>query len=348
MGFKTSVRKSFVAQKSKVHAKKAHYLAGRPHRSFRLTRKEDYKKPHPPAQYIKFIFQVFGMIKKNKKVFFRLLLVSALASIALVGIMSQDRYESLNEAMDETSDEVVAGNFSGFGKTTMLFITTVATGGLNQNPTESQQIFNVLIMILIFLATIWILRQRLAGNDVRMRDALYNAFSPLVSIMLVFILLLVQLIPIFVAFIVYSSAVETNFLSNGFYALFFWIAAGGLGLLSVYLAVPTVIAVIAATAPGLYPMQALHNAGELVLGKRFKIIFRFIWGVVGILPVWIIVVLPAILLDSLLKEFSDFFEGWPIVPVAFLLVSLFSVVYFSTYLYMYYRRLLDEFEPRNH
>ncbi|MDR2336803.1 MAG: hypothetical protein LBE03_01725 [Candidatus Nomurabacteria bacterium] len=347
MSFRKSVRQSFEAQKSKVHAKKAHYLAGRPHRSFRLTRKEDYKKEHPAPGYIKFIFQVFGVIKKNRKVFFRLLLVSALASVVLVGIMSQDRYESLDEAMDETSEEVVAGNFSGFGKTTMLFITTVATGGLNQNPTEPQQIFNVFIMILICLATIWVLRQRFAGNDVRMKDALYNAFGPLVSIALIFILLLIQLIPFFIAFIVYSSAVETDFLSNGFYALFFWIAVGGLGLLSIYLMVPTVIAIIAATAPGLYPMQALHNAGELVLGKRFKIIFRFIWGLIGILPVWIIVILPAIMIDSFLKGVSDFFLGWPIVPVAFLLTSLFSVLYFSAYLYMYYRRLLDEFEPRN-
>jgi hypothetical protein len=202
-------------------------------------------------------------------------------------------------------------------------------------------------MILICLATIWILRQRLANNAIRLRDALYHAFTPLVSVVLLFILLMVQLIPIFIAVIIYSSAVETNFLSNAFYALFFWIAAGGLGLLSIYLAIPTIFAIVAATAPGLYPMQALHNAGELIIGKRFKVIFRVIWGVLGIVPVWVIVILPAIILDSLLKNVSDFFEGWPIVPVAFLLTSLFSVIYFSAYLYMYYRRLLDEFEPRN-
>jgi hypothetical protein len=347
MSFKQDVKSAFHAKKAKVHAQKAHYLAGRPHRSFHLTRKEDYKKDQPPAGYLKFIFQVYSLIKKNKTIFAKLLLVCALSSVALVGIMSQDRYESLNEAMDETSDEVISGDFTGFGKTTMLFITTVATGGLNQNPTESQQIFNVFIMILICLATTWILRQRLAGNPVRMKDALYHAFTPLVPVVLIFLLLLIQLIPIFIAVIVYSSAVETGFLANAFYALFFWIAVGGLGLLSVYLAVPTVIALIAATAPDLYPMQALHNAGELVIGKRFKIIFRLIWGLVGIMPIWIITILPAIILDSVLKNLSDFFLGWPIVPVAFLITSLFSVVYISAYIYMYYRRLLDEFEPRN-
>ena len=85
--------------------------------------------------------------------------------------------------------------------------------------------FLYILFLIIWLSTIFILRHRLAGHKIKLRDALYNAMTPLVSTFLVFIVALIQCIPIFILIIVYSAAVQTEFLSTPFYALVFFIFA---------------------------------------------------------------------------------------------------------------------------
>ena len=56
--------------------------------------------------------------------------------------------------------------------------------------------------------------------------------------------------------------------------------------------------------------------------------------------VWVIVMLPLITLDLFLKSQFEWLSGFPFVPICLLIMTNFSFVYITAYLYIYYRRVL--------
>lgn len=266
----------------------------------------------------------------------------ALASVILVGMMSQDMYESLQDALEETSENVAGGDFGQVGKSGLLLLSIATTGGLNQAPSESQQIFNVIIFLIVWMVVVWILRNYLAGNKVRMRDGLYNAMGPLVGTVLVLVFLLIQLIPVAIVAFVYSMALGTQFLENIFAAAVFWPLAILLLLLSLYWGVGTILALVVVTIPGMYPMEAIKMAGDLIIGRRVRVILRVLWALLVLAVCWAVIMIPIILLEGWLKVSFEFLAGVPIVPVALLIISVMSVVYLASYVYLFYRRIVDD------
>jgi hypothetical protein len=56
--------------------------------------------------------------------------------------------------------------------------------------------------------------------------------------------------------------------------------------------------------------------------------------------------LPIIMLDSWFKSIADWAEGWPVVPIALLIVSSVSIIFAASYIYLLYRRLIaDDADP---
>ncbi|MCL2444917.1 hypothetical protein FWD07_02210 [Candidatus Saccharibacteria bacterium] len=318
------------------------YRARRPHRSFRKTDKRDYERSMKMPGYFAFTGSVFGMIGRNKKLFGVLILVLGILNILLVGMMSQDMYASLADALDETTESVMGGDFGQIGRAGLLLISTATTGGLNTSPSEVQQVFGAIIFLMMWLATVWLLRNIMAGNKVRMRDGLYNAFAPIISTALVLVMLFIQAIPALVAFIAYSAAVATDFLSEPFYGVLFWVFAGVLVLISLYLITGTILALITVTIPGMYPLEAVKIAGDLVIGRRLRVILRTFFGLIMMALMWAVIMIPIIMFDSWIKGVVDFMWGWPIVPVALIFMTAISVIFMATYMYMMYRKLIDD------
>lgn len=318
------------------------YRGRRPHKSFELTRRRDYMRSLKMPGYLSFTKQVFAFLRKEKKTFILLVLVMAAAQMILVGMMSQTQYQSFTDVVNQTSENVANGSFGKIFDAGMTLLTAAQTGGLNPNPTEIQQVFGVLIFIIIWLVTVWLLRQKMAGNKVRLRDGLYNACAPLMSTLLVALMLLIQVAPALIAFILYGAAVSTDFLSNPFAAVVFWIVAGSLVLISAYLAVGTLLALLVVTQPGRYPLDAVRIAGDLVVGRRVRILLRVVWSFVVMALMWIVVMIPIILFDGWIKSVVGFVYAWPIVPVTLLIVIAASVIFFSAYVYMFYRRIIDD------
>ena len=139
---------------------------------------------------------------------------------------------------------------------------------------------------------------------------------------------------------VYSAAVQTDFLSNPFYALVFFIFASLFLLLSGYLLSSTLIALVAVTAPGLYPMTALKTASDLMAGRRIRFIIRLLFLLLVLAFIWVIIMLPIITIDLWLKGLIDWLQGIPFIPVMLLVMTCFTFVYIAAYLYLYYRRVL--------
>jgi hypothetical protein len=187
--------------------------------------------------------------------------------------------------------------------------------------------------------TIFLLRHRLAGHKVKLRDGLYNAMTPLISSFLVFVVAVFQCIPIFILIVVFSAAVQTEFLATPFYALVFFIFAALMILLSGYLLSSSLIAFVAVSAPGLYPLKALHTASDLMMGRRIKFIIRLIALFLAMIIMWVVVMLPLIVFDLWMKTF-EWTNGVPFIPVCLTIMTCFTAIYVTAYLYLYYRWML--------
>ena len=336
---KRTFKEAFNKSKEQVAARRRSRV--RLHRSFHRSYKEDYDRPFEGPGLLSHAVTSFKIIFKNWRVFLPLIILVAILNVFLVGLMNEDTFVQLQKSIDETSEDIQMGKLGTFAKSGLLLVSTITTGGLTQNQTEVQQIFGTLLFIITWLVTIYLLRHILAKHKVKMRDGLYNALAPFISTLIVALVIFIEAIPAMIVIIAYSAAVATNFLSTPFYALIFFIFAALLILLSVYLISSSLIALIAVSAPGLYPLVAIHTANDLLAGRRIKFIIRVLYLAVVLVVVWVIVMLPLIALDLLLKSALPILAGLPFVSFELLLMSCFSTVYATTYLYLYYRRLLD-------
>lgn len=223
--------------------------------------------------------------------------------------------------------------------TVIAVVLSLAFVGLSGESNEASIMFGAFIFLIIWLTTIFLLRHIMAGHKVTLRDGLYNAMTPLLSTFVVFVVAVIQCIPIFVLIILYSAAVRTDFLTMPFYALLFLVVAGLLILLSAYLLSSSLMALIAVSAPGLYPLKALSIASELMIGRRVKFVIRLIALLLTMAIMWAAIMLPLILFDRWMKTF-EWAVGIPFIPICVTIMTCFSSVYLTIYLYTYYRWLL--------
>ncbi len=328
-----------------IHVTTDNYLARRPHRSFRRTRRRDYVRSLKMPGYWSFSNYTIKTLLRHKKVFLLLALAYALLTILLVGMASQDTYNTLTSTLSQTSGDVFKGNFGQIGQAGLLFL-TIISGGISQSLSEGQQIYASIIVLLTWLTTVWMLRNILAGKKVKLRDGLYNAGAPILPTFIVGLVLITQLIPLALALIGYSAASTTGLLSNGVEAMLFWIVAGLLTILSLYWITSTIVALVVVTLPGMYPFQAIKTAGDLVIGRRVRIMMRLIWMAVWTFIAWVVVMLPIILLVNWLNSVWPALQGVSIIPVAIVALSSLTIVWVAGYVYLLYRKVVaDDADP---
>ncbi|MBR3220333.1 hypothetical protein IKF76_00495 [Candidatus Saccharibacteria bacterium] len=311
------------------------------HKSFKRSYREDYVRKLEVPGLMHHAMNTFRAVFKNWKLFLPLIILAVIFNIILVGLMSEETYTTFQDTIEETNEQFSVGAMGNFAKAGLLLLATVTTGGLTQSKSEVQQIFGTLIFLIIWLVTIYALRHYFAGRKIKLRDALYNALTPLLSTLVIFVIILIQAIPILLVVVTYSAAVATEFLNTPFYALVYFIFASLLILLSVYLISSSMMGLVAVSAPGLYPINALRTTRDLVAGRRIRLIIRTLYLVFVLAVVWIIIMLPIILLDLWLKSWVEWLEGAPITPIFLLIMTVFSFIYIAAYAYLFYRRMLD-------
>lgn len=317
----------------------------RPHRSFRFARRRDYARSLKLPGYWAFTVYVHKILWSNKRTFLCLALFYSILTILLAGMASQDSFITLTEVLDETSGEVLIGTWGKIGGAGLLLVSAI-TGGMSTGLTDVQQIYAGLITLLTWLTSVWLLRNILAGHKVKLRDGVYKAGAPIVSTFLVSLILFIQLLPVAVAIIAYGAAMATGLLDGGVEAMLFWLAAGLLTVLSLYLITGTIFALVIITLPGMYPMKAIKISGDLVIGRRARILLRLVWMAVVEIIVWILVMVPLILLNNWLLSVWPVIDSLPIVPVVLLVMSALTIIWTSSYVYLLYRKVVaDEAEP---
>lgn len=335
----SAIRKKVSSWKQEIHDRRAKHV--HLHKSFHRSYREDYMRQTSTPGLLSHAMITFKTIFRHWRTFLPFVALMVVLYMLAVGLMSEDFYRQFQDSIDETSAELSTGKIGNFAKAGILLISTVTSGGLDAGMGESQTVFMLLLFLIMWLVTIFLLRHFLAGEHPRLRDGLYNALSPLLSALVVFVVIFIQAIPLMLVIITYSAAVMTNFLATPFYALLYFIFAALMLLLSGYLLSSSLMALVAVTAPGVYPFTALFAASDLMAGRRMKMVLRLIYLIFVIAIIYIITILPIIMLDLWFKSMWGWISSWPIVPFFLLTVTCFVFMYATTYLYLYYRWLLD-------
>jgi hypothetical protein len=316
------------------------FKSRRPHRSFVRSKRRDYVRTLELPGYISFTNYVWKTIWKNRKLFFVFGLIYSLITIILVGMASQDAFSNLVNTLNTTSSDIFNGFWGEIGGAGLLFLSAV-TGGSLQTLSEVQQLYAVLLTLFGWLTVVWLLRNIMAGHKVNVRDGIYNAGAPIVPSLIIVLLGLFQLLPLALALIGYSAASATGLLDGGVEAMLFWIFAGLMTGLSLYWITSTFFAMIIATLPGMYPYKAIRIAGDMVVGRRLRILLRILWMALILVITWGAVMIPLILFDGWIKGLWPALDWIPFVPVAMLVLNALTIIWASGYIYLLYRKVVD-------
>lgn len=317
------------------------FMKRRPHKSFRRTRRRDYARSLKLPGYWAFTNEVRVLLWKNKKLFLLLILAYAVLTTLIVGIASQATYTEYTDALKESGSKLFGGEWWQVGQAGILLSAGVL-GTLNETPGDVERLLALFLGIMIWLTTVWLLRAILAGKKPRLRDGIYSAGAPLISTLLVFAVAVIQLLPVALAAIAYGAASASGLIAEGIESMIFWAFEVLLLTLSIYWMSSTFFALIIITLPGMYPMQAFKAAGDLVIGRRVRILLRFLWLFFLLFVGWGVVMIPLIFFDAWLKSVWPATADVPIVPIALLIVASLSIIWMSAYTYLFYRKVVDD------
>lgn len=317
------------------------FLRRRPHRSFRLSRRRDYVRPLALPKYWRFSGSVWLVLWRHRLLFGLLAALYTVIYALLVGVVSQDTYQQLSSTINSVGPQVIGGNLGGFSQGIALYITTLSNG-LNTQLDATKQVYAGLLGLLLWLTVVWLLRAIMAGKTPRLRDGLYNSGAPILSTFMISLVLLVQALPVAVAAIAYGAASASGLLAGGIETMLFWAVESLLVALSLYWMTSTFIALVVVTLPGMYPWQALRAAGDLVLGRRLKVLWRVLWLFLLIALAWTLVVLPMIFFDGWLKTVWPAIQWLPLIPGLLLIMGSLSLMYGGAYIYTLYRRIVED------
>ena len=76
-----------------------------------------------------------------------------------------------------------------------------------------------------------------------------------------------------------------------------------------------------------------------MMGRRVKFVLRLVSLMIAVAIMWVVVMLPIIVFDLWMKTF-EWTSGIPFVPICLTVMTCFTCIYVTAYLYMYYRWML--------
>lgn len=314
----------------------------RPHRSFQLTRRRDYARSLKLPGYFAFTLEVSRTLWRHKWTFLWLGIIFLALTIAFGLLGSQDTYKQFGQLLQDSEPDGLFNSITGEFEKAGILLLTITTTGISTELSDTQRIIAVLFSLYTWLTVVWLLRNMLAGKKVKLRDGLYSAGAPILSTFLLFVVLLIQLVPAAIAIIVATAGWESGFIQEGVASM-----AAGLGLTlivvaSLYWVVSTFFALVVITLPGMYPFRALAIAGDLVVGRRLRLLYRMLWLFITVISWWVVIMIPVILLDGLLKSKFTQIEWVPAVPFFMLVMSTFTIIWTAAYIYLLYRKVVDD------
>ncbi len=304
---------------------------GSPHHAFRLTRARLQRVSAADLRAVwRLQVESWSFILRHKQILLGLGALYAVLGYVLIGGISQLDYVAFKDA----TMQVVNGDVGALGMAFSLFGAAL-TGNLSASPGELQQFMAATLLLFFWLAIVWAARMLGADKEIRLRDALYNSGTPIVPTLVVLAVVALQLLPATVGIFAYATALNGGWLTGGVESMTFAVAAASLTLLSAYLVVSSLTALIVVALPGTYPWQALRTARGMVMNHRWSLVLRVLVLAVHAVLLWGVVLIPVFLLDGWLRA-----DWLPLVPIVVQALIGLTLVYSSVYIYRLYRSLL--------
>lgn len=310
--------------------KTEHHRHVSPHRSFYLTTHAQAVRQINISGYGRFVTEVWRMVRDNWLIYLKITLLMALAIIAVVGVSNaHSSYVDTREAMEKVD---LHPFLKQAGLVTQAIITSLTVTDANR------QAATFIIVAVAWLSLIFIARRVYSGNQLRLRDAIYSAGTPLVPMMVLLVAVLVQLLPLALVLISHSAITGAGYINQGIAIenMAAWCVISAVLVLTIYWMVTSLLTLVSVTIPGLYPMRAYYETSIQVAGRRVKILLRILMMFLPLLALWALVLIPTVLLDSILKP-----KTFPVVQLVVSLLAAISCTWASAYMYVLYRRILD-------
>ncbi|HET8690292.1 MAG TPA: hypothetical protein VFL81_02555 [Candidatus Saccharimonadales bacterium] len=302
--------------------------------SFRLTKRRDLPKRLVLPKLPTFTGRVLAQIFSDWRLFGLLLILHVIVLTLTAGVISQADYRNLTDSLNQSGDQTAS---AGDGLINSLILFGASLGGtLGSSLSGAQEFALIAVNFITWLIIIWLVRQRLTDAGVRLRDGLYNGPAPLISSLVAWFFVLLELVPAALGALIFSVAVATGVANGGIEAGLFGLAALLLLLVSLYFLAGGLLATVAVTLPGIYPWDAIKSAHRMVSGNRLPVIGRLAWLGLLLVLLWAVVLIPFILLDQWLK-----ITWLPLVPVVAQVLNSISLIIGTVFVYMLYRSLLD-------
>lgn len=316
------------------------FLARRPHRSFQLTRRRDYTRSLAIEGYVAFTLYVTGIFRKNWRMFCLMAFIYAFIMVLIGAATTQDTYATIDTLLKESTDDFFGGGAGKLGQAGIVVLSAFVSSPANLQPT--QMVYMIITLIFAWLATVWLLRELLLNRKPKLRDGLYNSGAPILSFLCVVVVIVVQMIPIGLTVLAYAALSSLGAIDSGLGSMLFWLIAAVIIAMVMYWITSSIIALVVVTLPGMYPLRALKLSGDLVVGRRLRVMFRLLWGAAAVFIVWALFIICVILLDNALKTLIPAIAGWPVVPYIGALSVALGSIWYASYVYLFYRKVVDD------
>jgi len=198
----------------------------------------------------------------------------------------------------------------------------------NSSSTAAAGVYQLLLGVIVSLATIWTLRQVLAGERVRTRDAFYRSMTPFVTFLLVLIIILIQALPFVIGGGIYTIVINYGIAITASEKFLWALLFGVLTFISVYMLCSSLFGLYIVTLPDMTPRRALRSARNLVQYRRASVFRKIAFLFLALGVVIVAVMMPFIFLLPAIA-------GW-----AFFVFTLAGLMFVNAYMYTLYRELL--------
>lgn len=286
--------------------------------------------------YVDFTKAVLKTLVNNRGLFLKLALLGWTALLLITGVTQFTYYAGLTQSTNDVAGNMPAGPYRTVIEVIALSA-SIVSGTASSLLSEAQQIFTWLLYLMVWLVVVWLLRHRLSGSTVTLRDGLYSAMSPLISTCLVILAGLVQLIPFALVVALIGAVASSGAVGGVLWSLIGMVLVIAAAAATLYWLVGTIFAAVIVTLPGTYPWASLRSARQVITGYRKRIILRLLWLCLVLFVLTAAVIVPVVLLDALTGYHIS-----PLVTLVSAFVSISAFMYGSSYVYLLYRGVIDE------
>lgn len=294
------------------------------YKPFRLKR---VKRPSNLPSAWSLTRQTGQTLWRHKRVIIWITVIYLILDIVLVnGLSAGTDVGSLKQQLQQT----LTGTTGQLTLGLSVFTSLLSSAGGSGQQGASSGVYQLLIGLVISLATIYALRQFAAGEKIGVRETFYKGMYPLIPFILVLIMVLIQTLPFLVGGLLYSVAVNYGIALYTTEKILWGLLFAVLAFVSIYMLCSSLFGLYIVTLPAMTPRKALKNAKLLVAYRRTAVLRKILFLFAGLFIVGAIVMMPFIL-------FAPSIATW-----VFLVLSLFALIVVHTYMYTLYRELMHD------